>query len=153
MPLNTEPLADDVPQHWARRLVEQALEGATEAETAALSQLVERVYDGLARSFGSYGAHAVMTRALGRVRTEHPALASVAASASTSPHLTGWPLASSDTVRLSMTAAVAALLVTLLASLTRLIGDDLAASLLEQSAVTAVVPHTETAVSPNVSET
>lgn len=153
MPPNTELLADDVPQRWARRLVEQALEGATGAEAEALSQLVERVYGGLARWFGSYGAQALMTRALARVRHEHLVLASVAASTSTSPHTTGWPLTSPDTGRLPLAAAVVALLSTLLASLTRLIGVDLATSLLEQSAVTAGVPPTETDVSPNVSET
>ncbi len=121
-------------------------------DAEALARLVARVYVGLARWFGSYGAQALMTRAIAQARIEHPVLANVAASASTSPPVSGWPLDTSDALRLSSTSAAVALFSTLLASLTRLIGDDLAASLLEQSAEELAPSHPETDVSPNANE-
>ena len=121
-------------------------------DAEALSRLVARVYVGLARWFGSYGAQALMTRALAQARIAHPVLATVTANASTSPHVSGWPLETSDTLRLTVTPAAVALFSTLLVLLTRLIGDDLAASLLEQSAEELAPSHPETDVSPNANE-
>ena len=158
---HTEPPRDDAPQ-LARRLVAQELVGASGNEAAMVSRLVERVYLGLSRWFGPYGALALMTRAIARARSDHPLLAGVVASATTTPTVTGWPNGSTTESAAALADAAVALISTLHASLARLIGDDLAETLIAQSdtaqsdtaqsdAAPSPVP-TEMPVFPNLSD-
>lgn len=150
---HAEPPRDDAPLPLARRLVEQELVGASGNEAAAISLLVERVFVGLARWFGPYGALALVTRAIARARADHPLLAAVVASATTTPSVTGWSTTGSTTESTAALAeAAVALLSTLHESLARLIGDDLAETLLAQSDAAPAPSPTEMPVSPNVSD-
>ena len=126
--------------------------GASGGEAAAASRLVERVYRGLARWFGPYGALALVTRAMARVRPEHPVLANVVVSATATPHVTGWSNATSTDDAVATTDAAVAVLSSLHETLTRLIGDDLAETLLAQSDVPTVPSTTEMPVSPIASD-
>jgi hypothetical protein len=107
-----------------------------DGSAASGEQLFARLLAGLSRWFGPYGSAALVTRALVRAQVEHPALASVVVSSTESPSLTGF----TESVQAHGSAACASGVVATLTSLAellgRLIGDDLAASLLEQSAQT-----------------
>lgn len=152
MPPSTELLRDDMPKSLARRLVEQELSAASGREAAATSLLVERIYVGLSRWFGPYGAQALVTRAVSRARTEHALLADVAVSASDAPHVTGWTNGSTAEGSVATTEAAIAVLTSLHDSLIRLIGDDLAETLLAQRDVAAGPSPTEMPVSSNASD-
>lgn len=151
VPPSTELPPDDLPKSLARRLVEQELSTAIGREAAATSLLVERIYVGLSRWFGPYGALALVTRAVSRARAEHALLADVAVSASDTPHVTGWTNGSTAEESLATTEAAIAVLTSLHESLSRLIGDDLAETLLTQHDVVAGSSTTEMPVSPNAS--
>jgi cation diffusion facilitator CzcD-associated flavoprotein CzcO len=148
---HAEPPRVDAPRSFARLLVEQELAGASGHEIAAVSLLVERVHVGLARWFGPFGALALMTRAITRARVDHPVLANVVASATT-PHVTGWSQETTADHTIATSDAVITVLTCLHETLTRLIGDDLAETLLSQSAVPTVPSTTEMPVSPNASD-
>lgn len=148
---SAERPSDDAPKSLARRLVEEQIAGASGNEAAAMSLLVERVFLGLARWFGPYGAMALVTRAITRVRPEHPLLANVLVHATIAPYVTGWPIGTAAEVQATLEAATA-VLASLHESLTRLIGDDLAETLLAQSGATTVPSPTEIPVSPNASQ-
>ena len=148
---HAEPPRDEASQ-LARRLVAQELVGASGNEAAIVSRLVNRVYLGLSRWFGPYGALALMTRAIARARSDHSLLAGVAASATTTPSVTGWSNGSTTGSASALAEAAVALLSTLHESLARLIGDDLAETLLAQSDAAPAPSPTEMPVSPNVSD-
>ena len=147
-----EPPQVDAPASFARRLVERELVGANGHEAAVLSSLVEQVHIGLSRWFGPYGALALMTRALRRARPAHARLAGVVVSATTTPHLAGWSDAEAPAEAEVMAEATIAVLDSLHQTLTRLIGDDLAETLLAPSDVPTVPSTTEMSVSPNASD-
>ncbi len=130
----------------------QELVGASGKEAAATSLLVERVYVGLSRWFGPYGAHALVTRAVARARTEHAILADVAVRVSDAPHVTGWTNGSTAEGSVAITEAAIAVLTSLHESLIRLIGDDLAETLLTRRDVAAGPSTTEMPVSSNASD-
>ncbi len=116
------------------------------------SRLVERVYVGLSRWFGPYGAHALLTRAIAREKGEHALLANVVVNASVAPHVTGWSVATNAADAATTADAAIAVLSSLHATLTRLIGDDLAETLLTQSDAATVPSTTQMPVSPNASD-
>ncbi len=149
---NAEPPRDREPTHLADRLVEHALSGAEGNRAAATSLLVEGVYAGLLRWFGPYGTLALVTRALSRAQSDHPVLKGVVASASTTPHVTGWPSGTTAAEVAALREAVVAVLACLYESLARLIGDDLAETLLTQRDPAPVPSPTEMPVSPNASD-
>ncbi|QJR37841.1 hypothetical protein [Gemmatimonas groenlandica] len=149
---STDPASDETPKSLARRLVEQELSGASGNEAAATSLLVERVYVGLSRWFGPYGAHALVMRAVSRARTQHALLADVAVSASDVPHVTGWTSGSTAGGSVATREAAIAVLSSLHEALIRLIGDDLAETLLTQRDVAAGPSTTEMPVSSNASD-
>lgn len=117
-----------------------------------MSRLMERVYLGLSRWFGPYGAHALVTRAITREKGEHEVLANVVVSASATPHLTGWSDATNAVDAATTAEAAIAVLSSLHATLIRLIGDDLAETLLTQSDAATVPSTTQMPVSPNASD-
>lgn len=151
LPPSAEP-QDDAPQSLARRLVEQEMAGMNRVDAAAMSLLVERVYRSLARWFGPYGALALVTRAITRARPEHPILANVVVSATSTPTVTGWPSAATADDTVATTDAAVAVVSSLHDTLTRLIGDDLAERLLAPSDVLKVPSTTELPASPNASD-
>jgi len=151
VPPSAEP-QDDAPKPLARRLVEQEMAGTNEVESAATSLLVERVYESLARWFGPYGALALVTRAIARARPEHPILAHVVVNATSTPHVTGWPNGITAEDAVATTDAAVAVISVLHETLTRLIGDDLAETLLAQSDVLKDPSTTEMPISPNASD-
>lgn len=146
------PPQDDALKPLARRLVEQANAGSNGREASSTSRLVERVYLGLSRWFGPYGALALVTRAVSRARADHPVLNDVVVSASTLPHVTGWSDATTADATTATAEAAVAVLSSLHETLTRLIGDDLAETLLAQSDGPTVPSTTEMPVSPNASD-
>ena len=150
--LSAELSSDDVPNTLARRLIEKELTATSGDGAAAASHLVERVYVGLARSFGPYGALALVTRAITREQNDHPALASIVVNAGVSPHVTGLMTARTAEESVAITEAAIAVLDSLHKSLIRLIGDDLAATLLAQRDAARVPSPTEIPVSPNASK-
>lgn len=119
-----------------RRLIarEAAESDSPDVAVAAAQATGERLYRELARWLGATGCHALFTRALAHARAEHPALAEVSVEHGSAPTLEGV----AESVRAHGAAAVAAglesLLVALLELLGRLIGDDMAARLVEPSA-------------------
>lgn len=151
VPPSAEP-QDDAPQSLARRLVEQKMAGMNRVDAAAMSLLVERVYGSLARWFGPYGALALVTRAITRARPEHPILANVVVSATSTPTVTGWRNAATADDTVATTDAAVAVVASLHETLTRLIGDDLAERLLAPSDVLKVPSTTELPASPNASD-
>lgn len=124
----------------ARRLLarERAAGGPTPDPVATAERAVRRLSDALVGWFGPYGAHALLTRALGRARADHPALAAVRVGAPARPAVEGL-VDSAQAYGAAQTAAAAAdLLAAVVELLERLIGGDLATRLVEQSAHLAV---------------
>ena len=152
MSLSAEPSNDDVSKTLARQLIEKELTATSGNGAAAASQLMERVYIGLARSFGPYGALALVTRAITREQNDHPVLANVIVTAGESPHVTGLMTARTAEESVAITEAAIAVLESLHKSLIRLIGDDLAATLLAQRDEARATSPTQIPVSPNASK-
>jgi hypothetical protein len=118
----------------ARRLIAREQSGGTApVDAAPAEQVVRRLSDDLVEWFGPYATHALFTRALARARAEHPVLAAVRVGAPAKPNVEGL----ADSARTHGVGATAAAAVGLLAALVellgRLIGDDLAITLVEQS--------------------
>lgn len=134
---------DDARDPFARALRD-------ETDPAALCAVIDRVGAGvpeaLARSFGPYGAHVLVTRALARAQADHPALAAVQAMDNPTPRLTGLAESAGAHGARATADGVLALLAALSASLGRLIGDDLASSLLAR--IAAAPPAGPTATEP-----
>lgn len=124
----------------ARRLLgREALPQADDAlRIANAEQICARVADGLSRWLGPYGARALVGRALGRAQLDHPSLTGVALTAAQPPEIAGLV----ESARANGVGAVVEGTVAMLATLTdvisRLIGDDLAVKLVEQSITPSV---------------
>jgi hypothetical protein len=101
---------------------------------ASAEHLFSQLFAGLSRWFGPFGSTALVGRALARAQVEHPSLASVTVAGTAPPSLSGF----SDSVRThgakAGTDGILAILAALADLIGRLIGDDLALTLLEQSA-------------------
>jgi len=132
------PPPENSPGRLARQLFEYELASTHSGEsTAAAERLIERVYAALARTFGAYGAQALLVRAIGRAGTDHPVLALVTVNAEPTSPMHGLAEAANVHGMQATSDGVVALLTALVQGLGRLIGDDLAVNLLEQ---TIVVP-------------
>ena len=90
-----------------------------------------RITRGLSRWFGPFGSHALVMRALAGVRGDHPVLANV--TLSDGPDIVGLADAAAQHGDAAAVDAIVAATARLSDLLARLIGDDLAISLLEQS--------------------
>ncbi|HKV74129.1 MAG TPA: hypothetical protein VJN95_06395 [Gemmatimonadales bacterium] len=118
----------------ARRLWVRASGGGTEPEVvaAALERLCGGLSEALGRWIGSEGYHALLDRALALARLEHPVLRGLSA-------LGGEEGAVMAEVRShgaeEVVAGLVALVATLIGLLGRIIGEDLAAHLVEQISV------------------
>jgi hypothetical protein len=153
MPPPSDPQSSPptTPRATARRLLARELGGEARVEAAeagavaaAGEQLVLRITGGLSRSFGPYGAVALVARALVRVRASHPLLAAVTIVATTPPdsvdrpiQITGLAAGASSSGAAAAVDALTAWLAQLADLLGGIIGDDLAATILEQSAATS----------------
>ena len=122
-------------QELARRLLarEAPAEGAPDAVAAATEQVCGRVSANLSRWFGIDGTDALFARALVQAQADHPALANVRYSHQSAVCLER--LAESARIHGTNAVAdgVAAILTALIELLGRLIGQDIAMRLVEQS--------------------
>lgn len=121
---------DDATPHLlaeAGALGDSARDGA-----AAAGRAMDELGNALARWFGPYGTHALLTRALAQARRDHPVLGMVGLGAPHAPALVGV----ADAAQAHGTAAVVDGLATLssatVALLGRMIGEDLAQQLVER---------------------
>ncbi|MDB4917892.1 MAG: hypothetical protein JWM95_5536 [Gemmatimonadetes bacterium] len=100
----------------------------------AAERVCARVCIGLARWFGPFGAAALMGRALARAQAEHPALLHASIVPDKSPCLEGLTTRVDPRHAGALSEGLIVLLATLTDLIGRLVGDDLAFSLLVQSA-------------------
>lgn len=115
---------------------ERAAGPAEVIDAVAVSQAARsttRLAEALARWFGPYGYHALLTRALAEASVRHPVLAAVRVRDPLTPVLDGLDEAletnDPDAVLEGVTAVVAGVI----ALLARVIGEDMALRLVEQS--------------------
>ena len=120
----------------ARRLVarEAAAGDSPPDPVATVERAVRRLCDALVEWFGPHGTHALLTRALACARADHPALAAVRVGAPAKPAVEGLAESADAHGVLPATAAAIDLLAAVVELLRRLIGDDLATTLVERSA-------------------
>jgi hypothetical protein len=130
----------------ARRLVAREVpeRDAGAARLASAERLSMGIVDGLARWFGPDGSRALVARALATARRAHPALHEVRLPAS--GLFTGLPSATVEDDASAVIDGLVTMIAALADLLGRLLGDDLAVSVLEQSAtssagVTASAPY------------
>jgi hypothetical protein len=120
----------------AHRLVAPQIStgGAKDLSSAAASRICEHLYRDLSRWIGTDGCHALFARALLRTQSGHPALRDIRLGGGSDSCLEGVP----ESVKVHGASAVGegleAMLVALIELLARLIGDDMATRLIEQSA-------------------
>ncbi|GJG85519.1 hypothetical protein tb265_07000 [Gemmatimonadetes bacterium T265] len=101
------------------------------AGAVAPARVLDTMGETLARWFGPYGYHALLTRALVQARAAHPALAAVRVRAPLTPVLDGLPDAAHAHGGPAVTAGVAAVIAGVADLLGRVIGDDMTRHLLE----------------------
>lgn len=137
----------------ANRLFARETHGA--ADEVALIRAAERICDnvlnGLSRWFGPYGSMALFTRALVRARANYPSLAALTTASGQSPCLIGLDEAARTHGAKAVADGVVAMLATLVDAIGRLIGDDLATSVFEQS--TTVQPSSSPVRGPGADRT
>ena len=135
MPLTPEPTAASTAREIVRGILARELRGqdSDAARVEAAAQVLARISVGLSRWFGPYGSVALVNRALARAQEAHPALRDVTAAATPAARLA----AVGDSVQRHGAAVTAdgviATLTILAEVISRLIGNDLASNLLEQS--------------------
>ena len=120
-------------------------ESGEAAAPAAAERLCTRTFAGLSRWFGPYGSNALIARALARAQSWHPALDGVTLKSQPSSFsLAGLAEGARRDGAALVGEGVVALLATLCDMMARLIGEDLAFSLLEQSATAPAESDTST---------
>jgi hypothetical protein len=112
----------------------------TAQTVAAAEQATRQLGDALTRWFGPYGYHALLTRALVDARSAHPVLAAVIVRSPLEPLLDGLADGARAHGNAAMTKGVTTVLATVIDLLGRLIGEDMALNLVEQS-LPAVAPN------------
>ncbi|HET6760522.1 MAG TPA: hypothetical protein VFH13_00400 [Gemmatimonadaceae bacterium] len=119
----------------ARRLIAAPSSTGDGADSsfAAASRICDHLYRDLSRWIGSDGCHALFARALARTQSSHPALRDIRLGGGSDSCLEG--VAESGKVHGANAVAegLEAMLVALIELLGRLIGDDMASKLIEQS--------------------
>jgi hypothetical protein len=119
-----------------RRLAADQLSPDNGAQGTAVAAGVacERICRTLVRTLGSIGSRALLTRALSQAQAEHPALKEVSIGAKADVALDGISLAAAAHGEPAVVAGLETVLSSLLALLGRLIGKDMVARLVAQSA-------------------
>ena len=107
--------------------------GAAVDPAAAAHAALERAYRALGRWVGPAGAEALFARALAETRGEHPAIAEVELRLQPDRGLQGIAASVSAHGTDAVAAGLEALLTSVLRLLGRLIGDDMATRLLDQT--------------------
>jgi hypothetical protein len=123
----------------ARLLIDRGqAEGTASPDSAhSAAAAFDRLYPGLSRWVGLDGCHALFTRALAQTRTNHPPLGSIQLHARSTPYLEGMAETIEQHGAPATAAALESMLVTLIELLGRLIGDDMARSLIERGLATS----------------
>ncbi|MEO7083490.1 MAG: hypothetical protein ABI442_01735 [Gemmatimonadaceae bacterium] len=103
-----------------------------ETMPGACEQLFARISAGLSRWFGRYGSNALLTRALARAAEGRPSLACVSVIAGDTAGLTGFSESAASYGADATVEGAIATLIALAELMGRLIGDDLATTLLQQ---------------------
>lgn len=135
-PLSPLPSPPDAARDIARLLFarEAGDNPSDTALVAASERLATRVPNGLSRWFGPYGAVALVSRALLRAQGTNSALVAVRIRSAPGPVLMGWPGNGTEHGAKATAAGTIALLEALADAIGRLIGEDLARTLLDQCA-------------------
>ncbi len=125
----------------AHRLLAAASAAAVGGDPVTVAtRVLADIADTLARWFGPYGYHALLTRAVARAQPAHPVLATVRVHDLLTPVLDGLPEAATAHGVPAVHAAVAAVIAGVVDLLGRVIGDDMARNLLESLMLTAPPP-------------
>ena len=123
-------------QELTRRLVARAssADNGQNDPSLAVQTACERTYHELTRRLGQTGSSALLTRALVQAQTEHPVLKEIRLGGSSKTTLNGVKEAVQAHGVPAVAAGLEATLEKLLGLLSRLIGDDKVARLVESSA-------------------
>jgi hypothetical protein len=104
------------------------------SDAAAVTDEVFRHFaNGLTRWFGPSGYHALFSRALAEAKSHHPALDNVRIRSATEPSLEGLAECVEQHGTNAVTEGIIAMLMALVDLLGRLIGEDMALKLVDQS--------------------
>ena len=132
-------------REFAGRLIES--EGARQAENVArgyaAAAACNRLYRDLSRWVGRDGCHALFARALAQTRTTHPLLASIQLRPGSENYVEGVAAVIMRYGDAAATSALEAMIVALIELLARLIGDDMATRLIEQTSADLQSPDTK----------
>jgi hypothetical protein len=115
-------------------MADESLDDGAEGAALAAAAACERICRSLTQSFGFKGSRALLTRALSRAQIEHAALREVSVSSRSDVALDGVARAAQSHGESGVVAGLETLLSALFALLARLIGSDLVARLVAQSA-------------------
>lgn len=126
------PSARELTRHLVARAAAQ--NDVPESAALAAQAACERTYRALARTIGPTGSRALLTRALAQAEAEHPLLKEIRIGRQSEPGLDGVPAIVQAHGAPAVVAGLEAVLETLLSLLGRLIGVDMVARLVEQSA-------------------
>ena len=106
---------------------------ATPDPVAAGEWVSRALADSLSRWFGPYGYHTLLTRALAQVREAHPAVAAIHVRSPSDPTLAGLAEAAAAHGTSTITDGITAVISAVIELLGRLIGEDMAVTLVEQA--------------------
>lgn len=124
-------------QHIARRLIDRERSGRAGDDSAARTAATacDHVYRDLSRWLGHDGCHALFVRALAQARPEYPALEHIHLRRGSTPYIDGVAEAILTRGEVATAEGLEWILVGLIELLGRLIGDDMAATLIQRSLV------------------
>jgi hypothetical protein len=119
----------------ARRLIDsrQSHRKATDSDARAAAAACDDLYGELSRWVGRDGSHALFTRALAQARLDYATLDRIKLRPQLEPYLDGVAESIMSSGDAAVAEALQAMLVHLVELLGRLIGDDMAAKLIERS--------------------
>jgi hypothetical protein len=121
-------------QQIARGLIDSRRSEPGEAHSEARAAAAcDALYRGLSRWVGSDGSHALFSRALAEARTDHPSLMQIELRVRSEPYVDGVTETIMAHGEAATRAGLESMLVRLIALLGRLIGDEMAMRLIEQS--------------------
>lgn len=127
----------------ARQLARRVIDGRSDARAPSADSATfaaagfDHLYQSLSRWVGLDGCHALFTRALANSRAEHPLLTNIQLRARSTPYLDGVAESVEEHGALETVEALESMLVVLIDLLGRLIGDDMARSLIERGLATS----------------
>lgn len=124
-------------RHIARRLIDRERSGRAGDDSAARTAAAacEHLYRDLSRWLGADGCHALFVRARAQAKPDRPALEHVQLRRGLTPYIDGVPEAILTHGDVATAEALEWTLVRLIELLGRLIGDDMAATLIQRGLV------------------